>query len=83
MKPSPEEEGRIIAQSRFDVNEEMSAHDDFLQHGASHEFLTANPFRLSRICRPCYVEHLLITIRMFACKDRRPRMVSQRMQENM
>jgi hypothetical protein len=23
MKPSPEEEGRIIAQSRFDVNEEM------------------------------------------------------------
>jgi hypothetical protein len=25
MKVSPEEEGRIIAQSRFDVNEEISA----------------------------------------------------------
>jgi len=25
MKASPEEEGRIIAQSRFDVNEEISA----------------------------------------------------------
>ena len=28
MKPSPEEEGRIIAQSRFDVNEEMCARDN-------------------------------------------------------
>jgi len=27
MKASPEEEGRIIAQSRFDVNEEISAHE--------------------------------------------------------
>jgi len=27
MKASPEEEGRIIAQSRFDVNEEILAHE--------------------------------------------------------
>jgi hypothetical protein len=27
MKASPEEEGRIIAQSRFDVNEEISARE--------------------------------------------------------
>jgi hypothetical protein len=30
MKASPEEEGRIIAQSRFDVNEEISIQEENL-----------------------------------------------------
>jgi hypothetical protein len=30
MKASPEEEGRIIAQSRFDVNEEISTQEENL-----------------------------------------------------
>jgi hypothetical protein len=38
MKVSPEEEGRIIAQSRFDVNEEISARQ---QTRARGEFLPA------------------------------------------
>jgi hypothetical protein len=43
MKASPKEEGRIIAQSQFDVNEEIhlsrnSSHDD----ARSEEFLTSS-----------------------------------------
>jgi hypothetical protein len=41
MKASPEEEGRIIAQSRFDVNEEMRVHDYVLDRiGACVVFAT-------------------------------------------
>jgi hypothetical protein len=36
MKASPEEEGRIIAQSRFDVNEEISAQEQ--SHMRNDEF---------------------------------------------
>jgi len=36
MKASPEEEGRIIAQSRFDVNEEISTQEKL--HMRNDEF---------------------------------------------